>query len=46
MYIDPGTGSLVLQAVAATVLSVGLTFRRGRDAVKHLFHSLLGRFRH
>ncbi len=24
----------------------GLRFRRGRDAVKHRFHSLLGRLRH
>lgn len=45
MYIDPGVGSLVLQALAAGVLSVGLAFRRSREAVTRTLHSILSRLR-
>jgi hypothetical protein len=45
MYIDPGAGSLILQALAAAVLSVGLAFRRTRETVSHAFHALLCRLR-
>lgn len=32
-YIDPGTGSLVIQVLAATVLSAGLFFKGLRDRI-------------
>jgi hypothetical protein len=43
MYIDPGTGSLVLQVLAAGVLSLVATFSRVREAVKSAFRSILPR---
>jgi hypothetical protein len=33
-YIDPGTGSLLLQSVAAVFLMAGIYFRRVQDFVK------------
>jgi hypothetical protein len=37
-YIDPGTGSLLLQSVAAGFLMAGIFFRRVQDFVKkHVF---------
>ena len=27
-YLDPGTGAIVLQLIAATILSAGVVFRR------------------
>jgi hypothetical protein len=41
MYIDPTAGSLVLQALAAGVLSVLAMVSRVREAVKSFFRSLL-----
>ncbi|MGE3512771.1 MAG: hypothetical protein AB7N65_28240 [Vicinamibacterales bacterium] len=35
-YIDPGSGSLIYQAILAAVLGVGFTFRRVLGAVLHL----------
>ena len=43
MYIDPTTGSLVLQFLAAGVLSVLAMASRVREAVKHFFKQLLPR---
>jgi hypothetical protein len=43
MYIDPTTGSLVLQFLAAGVLSVLAMVTRVREAVKHFFRMLLPR---
>jgi len=41
MYIDPATGSLVLQILAAGVLSVVAMLSRVREGVKSLFRSIL-----
>jgi hypothetical protein len=41
MYIDPTAGSLLLQIVAAGVLSVVAMFARVRQGAKALFKSLL-----
>jgi hypothetical protein len=43
MYIDPTTGSLVLQFLAAGVLSAVAMFSRLRQAAKSLFKSLVPR---
>ncbi len=43
MYIDPTAGSLVLQFLAAGVLSAMVMFGRLREAVKSLFKSLVPR---
>ena len=45
MYIDPTTGSLVLQFLAAGVLSVLAMASRVREAVKNFFKMLLPRRR-
>jgi hypothetical protein len=45
MYIDPTTGSLVLQFIAAGVLSVLAMFARVREAVKSFFRMLVPRRR-
>ena len=45
MYIDPTTGSLVLQFLAAGVLSVLAMASRVREAVKSFFKMLLPRRR-
>jgi hypothetical protein len=41
MYIDPTTGSLVLQFLAAGVLSVLAMFSRVRHAIKSFFKTLI-----
>jgi hypothetical protein len=41
MYIDPTAGSLVLQFVAAGVLSLLAMFSRVREGAKSFFRSLL-----
>jgi hypothetical protein len=38
-YIDPGAGSLVIQAVIATIVSIPFFFRKA-------IRSTIGRFRH
>jgi hypothetical protein len=43
MYIDPTTGSLILQFLAAGVLSVLVMATRVREAVKHFFKLLVPR---
>jgi hypothetical protein len=45
MYIDPTTGSLVLQFLAAGVLSVFALVSRVREAVKSFFRMLIPRRR-
>jgi hypothetical protein len=45
MYIDPTTGSLVLQFLAAGVLSVLAMATRVREAVKQFFKNLVPRGR-
>jgi hypothetical protein len=43
MYIDPTTGSLVLQFLAAGILSVLAMASRVREAVKNFFKQLVPR---
>jgi hypothetical protein len=43
MYIDPTTGSLVLQVLAAGALSAVALFGRVREILKAFFRSLLPR---
>jgi hypothetical protein len=43
MYIDPTTGSLVLQIVAAGALSMLAMASRVRESVKHFFKLLIPR---
>ena len=43
MYIDPTTGSLVLQILAAGVLSVMAMATRVREVVKNFFKVLVPR---
>lgn len=38
-YIDPGTGSIVLQAIAGGVIAVSIFWRRVVERVKRLFRS-------
>jgi hypothetical protein len=45
MYIDPTSGSLVLQAIAAGVLSAVAMMSRVREATKSFYHSLVSRVR-
>lgn len=43
LYLDPATGSLILQVVAAGVLTAWLTFRRSWSRVRSFFNSLFRR---
>jgi hypothetical protein len=43
VYIDPTTGSLVLQVLAAGILSVIATVSRVREAIKRFFKRLIPR---
>jgi hypothetical protein len=45
MYIDPTSGSLVLQVVAAGVLSAVAMVSRAREATKTFFRGLVSRGR-
>lgn len=37
MYIDPGTGSLIIQVVSASVITVLASLRRVRDFAARIF---------
>jgi len=37
MYIDPGTGSLVIQVVSASIIAILASLRRVRDVASRLF---------
>jgi hypothetical protein len=45
MYIDPTSGSLALQVLAAGALSAVAMFSRIREAAKSFFRSLVSRGR-
>jgi hypothetical protein len=45
MYIDPTSGSLALQVLAAAALSAVAMFSRAREASKSFFRSLVSRGR-
>jgi len=36
-YLDPGTGSIIFQALAATAIAVGLFWNKCINALKNLF---------
>lgn len=40
LYLDPATGSLILQVVAAAVLTAGITFKRWWYRFRSFFSSL------
>jgi hypothetical protein len=41
-YIDPGTGSLIFQVVAASIVSAGLFFKGARERVMFLMYKIFG----
>jgi hypothetical protein len=41
-YIDPGTGSLIFQVVAASVVSAGLFFKGARQKLMWTFYKVFG----
>jgi len=45
MYIDPTSGSLALQVIAAGALSALAMFSRAREATKTFFRNLVSRGR-
>ena len=45
MYIDPTSGSLMLQVLAAGALSAVAMMSRVRETAKHWFHSIVSRGR-
>lgn len=45
MYIDPTSGSLALQVLAAGALSAVAMFSRAREATKSFFRTLVARGR-
>ena len=42
-YIDPGSGSLLYQALLAGLLGLGFTFRRTTATVSRFFRRMTGR---
>ncbi|MFT5125305.1 MAG: hypothetical protein ACI97B_003951 [Verrucomicrobiales bacterium] len=42
-YIDPGTGTLILQMLAATILGVTVVFRNIRYAIYDFFCKVTGK---
>ena len=42
-YIDPGTGTLILQMLAATVLAITVVFRNIRYAIYSFFCKITGK---
>lgn len=44
-YVDPVSGSIVLQILAAGLFAASLVFRRIRTRISGAFRTLLGRFR-
>jgi hypothetical protein len=43
MYIDPATGSIVLQVLAAGVIAMAASIRSWRESVTRLFLRLFGK---
>lgn len=43
LYIDPGSGSYLIQAIVAGVLGVVFFFKNISLAVRHFFHRLFGK---
>lgn len=40
LYIDPGSGSYLIQAIVAAVLGIAFFFRNIAVAVRHFFYRL------
>lgn len=43
-YIDPGAGSMILQALLAALIGVGVFVRQARTAIAAYFKRMMGRF--
>jgi len=43
-YIDPGAGSMVLQALLAALIGIGVFVRQARTAMAAFFKRVMGRF--
>jgi len=43
LYIDPGSGSYLIQMIIAGVLGVAFFFKNIVFAVKHFFHRIFGK---
>lgn len=42
LYIDPSTGSLILQVVAAGAITAAASVKRARDSIGRFFRGLFG----
>ena len=43
-YIDPGAGSMVLQAILAALIGIGVFVRQARVAISSFFKRMMGKF--
>jgi len=43
LYIDPGSGSYLIQMIIAGILGVAFFFKNIVFTVKHFFHRIFGR---
>ena len=43
LYIDPGSGSYLIQAIIAAVLGIVFFFKNIMIAVKHFFYRIFGK---
>jgi hypothetical protein len=43
LYIDPGSGSYLVQVIAAAVLSIVFFFKNLKLYIKHLFSRIFGK---
>jgi len=42
LYVDPGSGSYLVQVIIAGVLGIAFFFKNILFAVKHFFHRIFG----
>ena len=45
LYIDPGSGSYLVQVIAAAVLGIAFFFKTIKLYIVHFFHKIFGRKR-
>jgi hypothetical protein len=43
LYIDPGSGSYLIQAIVAAVLGIAFFFKNIAVTVKHFFYRIFGK---
>jgi len=43
-YIDPGAGSMVLQAILAALIGIGVFVRQARVTIATFFKRIMGKF--